>query len=69
MAMGRVRRDAEIEGITSDELRQKLTASRASGVSTRTVEDIFAEAREKTKEAGLSTDDTDDTDDSSEDGY
>ena len=39
----RARREQEL---TLDELRRKLAASRQSGVSERTVDDIFAEARE-----------------------
>jgi hypothetical protein len=34
---------------TLDELRKKLATSRDSGVSTRTVDEIFAEAREIAK--------------------
>lgn len=39
----RARREQEL---TLEELRQKLAASRESGLSDRTVDDIFAEARE-----------------------
>lgn len=43
-----VRRDRERldQELSIDDLRQKLAASRASGVSTRTVEEIFVEALE-----------------------
>jgi antitoxin ParD1/3/4 len=46
----RARREQEL---TLDGLRQKLAASRESGVSDRTVDDIFAEAREIAKARGL----------------
>ena len=46
----RARREQEL---TLEELRQKLAASRESGVSNRTVDDIFAEAREIAKVRGL----------------
>lgn len=39
----RARREQEL---TLEELRRKLAASRESGASDRTVDDIFAEARE-----------------------
>lgn len=50
-----VRRDRERreQELSLDELRKKLADSRASGVSTRTVEDIFAEAQELAKARGL----------------
>ncbi|WP_284945031.1 type II toxin-antitoxin system ParD family antitoxin [Acidisoma cladoniae] len=46
----RARREQEF---TLEELRQKLATSRESGVSDRTVDDIFAEAREIAKAHGL----------------
>ncbi len=46
----RARRQQEL---TLEELRRKLAASRESGVSDRTVEDIFAEAREIARARGL----------------
>jgi antitoxin ParD1/3/4 len=46
----RARREQEL---TLEDLRQKLAASRGSGVSGRTVEDIFAEAREIAGARGL----------------
>ena len=45
----RARREREL---TQDELRQKLAASRRSGVSTRDVDEIFAEAREIARARG-----------------
>ena len=36
-----------------DELRQKLAASKESGISTRTVDEIFAEAQEIAKGRGI----------------
>lgn len=43
-----VRRDRarREQDLTLEELRRKLAASRESGLSNRTVDDIFAEARE-----------------------
>jgi antitoxin ParD1/3/4 len=46
----RARREQEL---TLEDLRQKLAASRDSGVSGRTVEDIFAEARKIAGARGL----------------
>lgn len=46
----RARREQEL---TLEELRRKLTASRESGVSDRTVDDIFAEAQETARARGL----------------
>jgi antitoxin ParD1/3/4 len=46
----RARREQEL---TLEELRRKLAASRESGVSDRTVDDIFAEAREIARTRGL----------------
>lgn len=46
----RARREQEL---TLEELRRKLAASRESGVSERTVDDIFAEAREIARSRGL----------------
>ncbi|MGH7153443.1 MAG: type II toxin-antitoxin system ParD family antitoxin [Acetobacteraceae bacterium] len=46
----RARREQEL---TLEELRQKLAASRESGMSDRTVDDIFAEAREIARARGL----------------
>lgn len=46
----RARREQEL---TLEELRLKLAASRESGVSDRTVDDIFAEAREIARARGL----------------
>jgi antitoxin ParD1/3/4 len=50
-----VRRDRERreQEFTLDELRRKLAASRASGASARTVDDIFAEAQEIVRARGL----------------
>ncbi len=50
-----VRRDRERldQELSMDDLRQKLAASRASGVSRRTVEEIFAEALEMAKAQGV----------------
>ncbi len=46
----RARREQEL---TLEQLRLKLAASRESGVSSRTVDDIFAEAREIARARGL----------------
>ena len=46
----RARREQEL---TLDELRRKLAMSRESGVSERTIDDIFAEAREIARARGL----------------
>ncbi len=46
----RARREQEL---TLEDLRQKLASSRDSGVSGRTVQEIFAEAREIAKARGL----------------
>jgi antitoxin ParD1/3/4 len=46
-------RDRREQELTLDELRKKLAASRDSGVSNRTVDEIFAEAREIAKARGL----------------
>jgi antitoxin ParD1/3/4 len=50
-----VRRDRERreQDLTMDALRKKLAASRTSGVTDRTVDDIFAEARDIAKARGL----------------
>jgi antitoxin ParD1/3/4 len=45
-------RDWREQELSLDELRQKLSASRDSGVSPRAVEDIFAEARRIAEERG-----------------
>jgi antitoxin ParD1/3/4 len=42
-------RDRREQEFTSEDLRQKLAASRDSGVSSRTVDEIFAEAQEIAK--------------------
>jgi len=46
-------RDRREQELTMDELRQKLAASKESGISTRTVEEIFAEAQEIAKGRGI----------------
>lgn len=46
-------RDRREKELTLNELRQKLAASRDSGVSGRTVDDIFAEAQEIARARGL----------------
>jgi antitoxin ParD1/3/4 len=46
-------RDRREQELTLDELRKKLADSRDSGISNRTVDDIFAEAREIAKGRGL----------------
>jgi len=46
----RARREQEL---TLEELRRRLAASRESGVSDRTVDEIFAEAREIARARGL----------------
>ena len=46
-------RDRREQELTLDELRKKLAASRDSGISNRTVDEIFAEAREIAKGRGL----------------
>jgi antitoxin ParD1/3/4 len=46
-------RDRREQELTLDELRNKLAASRDSGISNRTVDEIFAEAREIAKGRGL----------------
>jgi len=46
-------RDRREQELTMDELRQKLAASKDSGISTRTVEEIFAEAQEIAKGRGI----------------
>jgi antitoxin ParD1/3/4 len=46
-------RDRREQELTLDELRKKLAASRDSGISNRTVDEIFAEARETAKGRGL----------------
>lgn len=46
-------RDRREKELTLDELRQKLAASKDSGVSGRTVDDIFAEAQEIARARGL----------------
>jgi antitoxin ParD1/3/4 len=46
-------RDRREQELTLDELRKKLVASRDSGVSTRTVDEIFAEARDIAKARGV----------------
>ena len=50
-----IRRDRarRAQELTLEELRQRLAASRESGVSNRTVDDIFAEAREIARARGL----------------
>jgi len=42
-------RDRREQELALDDLRQKLAASRESGVSSRTVDEIFAEAQELSK--------------------
>jgi antitoxin ParD1/3/4 len=51
---GLVQRDRDWceQELSLDELRQKLAASRDSGVSPRAVDDIFAEARRIAEERG-----------------
>lgn len=46
-------RDRREQELTMDELRQKLAASKDSGISTRTVDEIFAEAQEIAKGRGI----------------
>jgi antitoxin ParD1/3/4 len=46
-------RDRREQELTMDELRKKLADSRDSGISNRTVDDIFAEAREIAKARGI----------------
>ena len=46
-------RDRREQELTMDELRQKLAASKESGISTRTVDEIFAEAQEIAKARGI----------------
>jgi antitoxin ParD1/3/4 len=46
-------RDRRQQELTLDELRKKLADSRDSGISNRTVDEIFAEAREIAKGRGL----------------
>lgn len=46
-------RDRREKELTLNELRQKLAASKDSGVSSRTVDDIFAEAQEIARARGL----------------
>ena len=46
-------RDRREQELTMDELRKKLAASRDSGVGTRTVDEIFAEARDIARARGL----------------
>jgi antitoxin ParD1/3/4 len=46
-------RDRREQELTLEELRKKLAASRDSGVSNRSVDDIFAEARDIAKARGL----------------
>ncbi len=50
-----VRRDRERreQEFTLDDLRQKLAASKESGISTRTVDEIFAQAQEIAKGRGV----------------
>lgn len=49
----RARREREL---TLEELRQKLAASRESGDSSRSVDDVFAEAQEIARARGLIND-------------
>jgi antitoxin ParD1/3/4 len=46
-------RDRREQELTLEELRKKLAASRDSGVGNRSVDDIFAEARDIAKARGL----------------
>jgi antitoxin ParD1/3/4 len=46
-------RDRREQELTMDELRQKLAASKESGISARTVDEIFAEAQEIAKGRGI----------------
>jgi antitoxin ParD1/3/4 len=46
-------RDRRTQELTLDELRNKLAASRESGISSRTVDEIFAEAREIARARGI----------------
>ncbi len=46
-------RDRREQELTMDELRKKLADSRDSGISNRTVDEIFAEAREIAKARGI----------------
>ena len=46
-------RDRRADALSLDELRGKLAASRDSGVTDRTVDDIFVEAREIARARGL----------------
>ncbi len=46
-------RDRREQELTMDELRKKLAASRESGISNRTVDEIFAEAQDIAKRRGM----------------
>ena len=46
-------RDRREQELTLDALRKKLADSRESGIGTRTVDEIFAEARDIAKARGL----------------
>ncbi|MBR0647396.1 type II toxin-antitoxin system ParD family antitoxin [Plastoroseomonas hellenica] len=46
-------RDRREKELTLDALRKKLVASQESGISTRTVDDIFAEAQAIARARGL----------------
>jgi antitoxin ParD1/3/4 len=46
-------RDRREQALTLDELRKKLADSRESGIGVRTVDEIFAEARDIAKARGL----------------
>jgi len=46
-------RDRREQELTLEELRKKLAESRESGIGVRTVDDIFAEARDIAKARGL----------------
>jgi antitoxin ParD1/3/4 len=46
-------RDRREQELTLSQLRDKLAASRDSGVSTRTVDEIFAQAQDMAKARGL----------------
>ncbi len=46
-------RDRREQELTMDALRKKLAASRESGISNRTVDEIFAEAHDTAKRRGV----------------
>ena len=46
-------RERREQDLTLDQLRTKLAESRTSGIGTRSIEDLFAEALNRTKEQGI----------------